>query len=259
MIQSKGRAQRLCPLHYQLHLKELAASEKRNITRDGPCLAGDCDSPRRSRGLCANHYAYSRRRTTCPSCGGTKKDKSGLCADCHKVAVLAQEPIEKRCCLCHRTLPLDAFNLRKSAGGAAKWRSRCRKCDAAQARLRAKNEQRNRPSSQATTSYAGLRRYARKLNIPWTEVVERYPSDNRCEICKRTPEEAYRGDRYARLSLDHCHETGKLRGFLCGPCNSGVGHLGDTAARLRAAVKYLARDDRAGRDHHVDQDPIPGT
>lgn len=184
--------------------------------------------------------------------------RSALCAPCHKAAIAAQAPSEKKCWLCQCVLPISAFNLRKSSGGAAKWRSRCRECEASQSRLNAKNDQRDRSKNQITASYAGLRRYARRLGIAWSEVVERYPRDNRCEICRRTPEEAYNSDRYARLSLDHCHETGKLRGFLCGPCNSGVGHLGDNPERLRRALKYIAEAARTP-PAQVDQDTLPGT
>lgn len=187
-------------------------------------------------------------------------DRSVLCAECHRAALAAQMPTEKTCPRCERTLPMEDFSLRKERQGAAKWRSRCKECEATDGRMRAKNISRTYPANQVAVSYSGLRRYAKKLGIPWAEVVERYPADNRCEVCRRTPQEANPGGRYARLSLDHCHETGILRGFLCGPCNSGVGHLGDTPVRLRAALKYLTRaESRGRRPRPVDQDPIPGT
>ncbi|MFG2359346.1 endonuclease domain-containing protein [Streptomyces sp. NPDC048521] len=175
------------------------------------------------------------------------------------------------CWLCRRTLPISAFRLRKSSGGAAQWRSRCNECEAADRQLQAKNALRDHTQDRASKSYAGLRRYAKKLGIPWSEVVERYPVDNRCEVCGRTPQEASRSGRFARLSLDHCHQTGQLRGFLCSPCNSGVGHLGDNPERLRGALKYLTKfesirilgpapEPRTADDgrHEVDQDAIPG-
>ena len=42
-----------------------------------------------------------------------------------------------------------------------------------------------------------------------------------------------------RLSVDHDHETGEVRGLLCGPCNRGVGLLGDTREKVQRVVTYL--------------------
>lgn len=41
--------------------------------------------------------------------------------------------------------------------------------------------------------------------------------------------------------LDHCHTTGKIRGFLCQDCNFGLGRFEDNPNRLRQAITYLAR------------------
>ncbi len=45
--------------------------------------------------------------------------------------------------------------------------------------------------------------------------------------------------RNKRLSVDHCHETGKIRGLLCDPCNKGLGHFRDSPEMLRKAADYL--------------------
>lgn len=50
-----------------------------------------------------------------------------------------------------------------------------------------------------------------------------------CAICHRT----------ARLSVDHDHETGQVRGLVCVNCNFVLGHAKDDPAILRAAAAYL--------------------
>lgn len=54
----------------------------------------------------------------------------------------------------------------------------------------------------------------------------------RCGICKQH-------ETSKRLVVDHCHATGKVRGLLCGECNSALGLLKDSTITLRNAIKYL--------------------
>jgi hypothetical protein len=39
--------------------------------------------------------------------------------------------------------------------------------------------------------------------------------------------------------LDHCHETGEFRGFLCSNCNLGLGKFKDDPEILLNAIAYL--------------------
>lgn len=41
------------------------------------------------------------------------------------------------------------------------------------------------------------------------------------------------------LSVDHCHETGKVRGLLCQPCNTGLGMFKDNPKVMARALVYL--------------------
>lgn len=55
-----------------------------------------------------------------------------------------------------------------------------------------------------------------------------------CAICRRA-----RG-LSKRLSVDHCHATGQIRGLLCRNCNRDVlGHLRDDPEALYRAAEYL--------------------
>jgi len=60
------------------------------------------------------------------------------------------------------------------------------------------------------------------------------PRPEVCENCGRPPD-----GRYHALHLDHCHITGKFRGWLCYRCNVGIGLLGDSVEGLDRARKYL--------------------
>lgn len=46
-------------------------------------------------------------------------------------------------------------------------------------------------------------------------------------------------DEHRSLAMDHCHETGVVRGALCMGCNTGLGQFKDNPGLLRKAVAYL--------------------
>jgi hypothetical protein len=56
-----------------------------------------------------------------------------------------------------------------------------------------------------------------------------------CAICARKDSGA--PDRV--MSVDHCHESGKIRGILCHYCNVGLGNFQDDPDRIMTAVAYL--------------------
>ena len=67
------------------------------------------------------------------------------------------------------------------------------------------------------------------LKIPdWHEIL--ISQSGRCAACR---------DANPALQVDHCHETGRVRGLLCPSCNSALGYAKEDAARLAGLIEYL--------------------
>jgi hypothetical protein len=72
---------------------------------------------------------------------------------------------------------------------------------------------------------------AKRLGMSREELETiRDASGGACAIC---------ADKVAVLSLDHCHQKMRFRGFICNACNSGLGFFKDDTRRLAAAIEYL--------------------
>jgi len=52
-----------------------------------------------------------------------------------------------------------------------------------------------------------------------------------CELCGGT----------TRIAYDHCHATGKFRGWLCMKCNTALGLVKDDVELLQRMIDYLSR------------------
>ena len=61
-----------------------------------------------------------------------------------------------------------------------------------------------------------------------------------CALCGR-PEtcKANFNDGTKLLAVDHCHETGEIRGLLCTACNTAIAKLGDTAESIERVLRYM--------------------
>jgi len=55
-----------------------------------------------------------------------------------------------------------------------------------------------------------------------------------CAICKATENKNGRS-----LFVDHCHDTGRVRGILCYKCNTGLGSFADSPDLIQKALSYL--------------------
>ena len=85
---------------------------------------------------------------------------------------------------------------------------------------------------------AHLRRHKSKLAV-YGLTPEQYDSmyqkqEGCCIICGE-----HQANLKRKLSVDHCHKTGVVRGLLCGNCNVGIGNLKDDPALLFRAIEYL--------------------
>src|SRR6266567_3377847 len=73
----------------------------------------------------------------------------------------------------------------------------------------------------------------RKYGITWDEYQEMFESQKGlCAICQGVEEGRM-------LSVDHDHETGKVRGLLCGSCNRALGLFKEDPELLDIAKEYV--------------------
>jgi hypothetical protein len=67
--------------------------------------------------------------------------------------------------------------------------------------------------------------------------------DGRCAICGSLTEFQFKKGKHTNTGeyavVDHCHDSKKIRGILCGHCNTGLGAFKDDISRLNAAIEYL--------------------
>lgn len=65
--------------------------------------------------------------------------------------------------------------------------------------------------------------------------------DNKCAICNNYQTTTKPNGEIRDLDVDHNHKTGKIRGLLCGSCNTGLGLLKEDVLILQNVIKYLLK------------------
>jgi len=60
----------------------------------------------------------------------------------------------------------------------------------------------------------------------------------KCKICGKEETKELKGTKW-KLSVDHCHKTGKVRGLLCAKCNVGLAKFEEDEQQFINAIKYL--------------------
>jgi hypothetical protein len=77
------------------------------------------------------------------------------------------------------------------------------------------------------------------INITYEQYEEMLDEQNgSCAICGKKENQFNKG-----MCVDHCHETGQIRGLLCTECNLGIGYLKDDKELLMKAVDYLTKSE----------------
>lgn len=72
------------------------------------------------------------------------------------------------------------------------------------------------------------------LTIPQYEAMVT-EQEGKCKICRRTVDQL--GER---LLIDHCHNTGKVRGLICRDCSTGLARFKDHPTIIRNTQSHIA-------------------
>jgi len=176
---------------------------------------------------CPLHGPYQAKPRTLLECG------TG-CMACAKEARLApraermQQMLRsgtKKCSKCRKIKPHSEFAKTKDKPSGIV--SHCKSC------VRSKNKKLWEDGAIRDTVYR------RKYDIS----LKQYDSllelqKGLCKICG-TKDPKGHGSKNGRFFVDHCHETGMVRGLLCHHCNIGIGTFGDDPGKLAKAIEYL--------------------
>jgi hypothetical protein len=106
---------------------------------------------------------------------------------------------------------------------------------------RDKSRKRMTRHGNAKPKTAGHRAYTRMIHekrkyglTPADKQAILWAQHDACAIC------GYEfGQKLGDFHVDHCHATGRVRGFLCDRCNRGLGYFRDTPEFLLTAAAYL--------------------
>ena len=196
------------------------------------------------------------KRSHCKSCerNAAKRKK---CNTCRKQIRIVDFPAnyatcksclrkrnKKVCTKCKKLKARDGFH--KSKQNKDGLHPYCKECQKPKWARYYRKDRKNVLKRKATWYLANRERYYRKrmatrFGITEAEYVLLLSrSSGLCEIC-RQPETRTRFGKIRRLSIDHDHATGDVRGLLCSKCNAGIGQLNDDPTILAAAIRYLSK------------------
>lgn len=156
--------------------------------------------------------------------------------DTHKVL---GDVKHKRCATCKTFKKLTEFASNRSRWDGLCWQ--CRNCNATRV---SRSEQYAKVHGKAVRKWK-LKNPEKVTFLNWKSHLKRKfgltvdaynelfrQQEGVCAICALPP-------NGARLTIDHCHETGVIRGLLHVNCNSAIGLLKDDPSLLFKAGQYL--------------------
>lgn len=124
----------------------------------------------------------------------------------------------------------------------------CKDCARAKAReYRANNVEKVRASQRETKRKKPEFYWEKNLRDHFGITVEQYQKmldeqNGCCAVCGLAETEIHpKSNRVRRLAVDHCHDTGRIRGLLCNRCNRAIGLFRDSADVIRGAIAYLEK------------------
>jgi len=138
----------------------------------------------------------------------------------------------KTCKHCSVEKPLDEFYTHaRTRDGKGSW---CKKC-----LIQKTAEKRKDPVQKELWKEYGRRSTLKNRYGITAEQYDKMIDDQEgvCAICKVNTQGG-RGPN-SRLAVDHNHDTGAVRGLLCGMCNQGIGMFKENPETMITAIEYL--------------------
>lgn len=164
----------------------------------------------------------------------TKRDgHQSLCKQCVKEGGFRYIPSTKPkiCSLCSTEKPASEFSSLTHVKDGLN--SRCKLCCAANMRQR-------RSKIKPAADKAAKTKYRYGITIEqYNEMLEQ--QQGLCAVCERpeTRRDGWNRESTRALGVDHSHKTGKVRGLLCGNCNTAIAFLDDNVLLLQRIADYL--------------------
>lgn len=140
--------------------------------------------------------------------------------------------ITKQCRKCLQTKPVaEFFANRHNKDG---YQTACKDCSTATTYA-----YRKKGIGLIRVARANRKHALKKYSLTQAEYDQMLAAQNYvCAIC-HGPENTLHKGQPRRLSVDHSHESGKIRGLLCMRCNQAISRMNDDPALIRTAAAYL--------------------